>query len=204
VPKRLIDPIDFPQVRLAPMSVLAGLQEIDSTADLVHFGDARWLLVSVRGDDDLKQQGYRRLARARAMACAVKAKHPSVNTRHIPRIKDGIAAAVLVSLGAKPIDFYSLRDPDSSVVEDFRRADFKSRHDSEAEFWRQYESPREKAREAQLRDLTDPARANDYWQYANTLTHTTSVRMAASVTPDRSSTRKRVEIPRPAISSPAA
>lgn len=204
MPKRLIDPIDFPQVRLAPLSVLAGLQEIDSTADLVHFGGARWLLISVRGDDDIKAQGYRRLARAKAMAAAVKAKHPHVNVRKIPRIKDGIAAATLISLGARPIDFYQLPDPDSAVVEDFRRADFKSRHDSEADFWLEYETPRERAREAALRDLTDPARANDYWQYANTLTHTTSVRMAAAVTPDRSSTRKRVEIPRPAISSPAA
>lgn len=202
--RRLIDPIDFPQVRLAPLSVLAGLQEIDSTADLVHFGGARWLLVSVRGDDDIKQQGHRRLLRARAMACAVKAKHPTVNTRHIPRIKDGIAAATLVSLGARPIDFYDLPDPDSAVVEDFRRADFKSRHIADADFWLEYESPREKAREARLKDLTDPARANDYWQYANTLSHTTSVKMAAAVIPDRSSTRKRVEIPRPAISSPAA
>lgn len=186
------------------MSVLAGLQEIDSTADLVHFGGARWLLVSVRGNEDTKARGHVRLARARAMATAIACKHPGINVRKIPRVKDGIAAATLVSLGARPIDFYQLSDPDSSVVEDFRRADFKARHDNEADFWLEYESPRERAREAALRDLTDHARANDYWQYANTLTHTTSVRMAASVIPDRSSTRKRVEIPRPAISSPAA
>jgi hypothetical protein len=53
--------------------------------------------------------------------------------------------------------------------------------------------------------LTDHARANDYWHYSNVLTHTTSVKMAASVIPDRSSTRKRIEIPkRPAASQPAA
>jgi hypothetical protein len=82
------------------------------------------------------------------MAGAVACKHPGINVRKIPRIKDGIAAATLVSLGARPIDFYQLRDPDSAVVEDFRRADFKARHDNEADFWLEYESPREKAREA--------------------------------------------------------
>lgn len=193
---RLISPLDFSQVRLAPLSVLAGLREVDSTADLVHFGEAKWLLVSVRGDDDMKAQGYRRLAKAKAMAAAVQAKSLyTINTRHIPRIKDGIAAATLISLGARPIDFYQLRDPDGSVVEDFRRADFKSRHTSDADFWLDYETPREKAREAALRDLTDHARANAYWHYSNVLTHTTSVKMAASVIPDRSSTRKRIEIP---------
>jgi hypothetical protein len=202
---RLISPLDFSQVRLAPLSVLAGLREVDQTADLVHFGADRWLLVSVRGDDDMKAQGYRRLARAKAMAAAIQAKHPDMKTRDIPRIKDGIAAALLISLGARPIDFYSLRDPDSSVVEDFRRADFKSRHDSENDFWLEYETPREKAREAMLKDLTDHARANAYWHYSNVLTHTVSVKPAAAVTPDRSSFRKRVEIPsRPAASQPAA
>jgi hypothetical protein len=202
---RLISPLDFSQVRLAPLSVLAGLREVDPTADLVHFGDARWLLVSVRGDDDMKAQGYRRLANAKAMSATVQAKNPGIKTRHIPRIKDGIAAATLISLGARPIDFYHLPNPDSSVVEDFRRADFKSRHTSDADFWLEYESPREKAREAHLKDLTDHARANAYWHYSNVLTHTTSVKMAASVIPDRSSTRKRIEIPkRPAASQPAA
>jgi hypothetical protein len=73
---RLISPLDFSQVRLAPLSVLAGLREVDPTADLVHFGDARWLLVSVRGDDDMKAQGYRRLARAKAMAASGPGEAP--------------------------------------------------------------------------------------------------------------------------------
>jgi hypothetical protein len=75
---RLISPLDFSQVRLAPLSVLAGLREVDPTADLVHFGDARWLLVSVRGDDDMKAQGYRRLANAKAMSASIQARNPAV------------------------------------------------------------------------------------------------------------------------------
>lgn len=198
---RLISPLDFSQVRLAPLSVLAGLREVDPTAELVHFSGPKWLLVSVRGDDDMKAQGYRRLAKAKAMASSIAAKNPGIKTHHVPRIKDGIAAATLISLGARPIDFYNLPNPDSSVVEDFRRADFKSRHQSENDFWLEYETPREKAREAYIKDLTDHARANDYWHYSNVLTHTTSVKMAASVIPDRSSTRKRVVIPPRATAS---
>jgi hypothetical protein len=174
--------------------VLAGLRDVNERADMIHVARDRWLVLTLDASDDLKRQGRNALENTKRAARAFCARHPEIDPREIDRITIGLKVAMLKSLGCRFVGFYNSRDPDGSIVEDYRRADFLSRHDTESEFFRRYEEPREKAREAQLKDLTDPARASDVWRYANTLNHQVGGKMTADLRPDRSSFRRAVTI----------
>jgi hypothetical protein len=180
--------------REAPGYLLYRLRDVNQNAELIHLIRDQWLLVTMDGDDALKAQGRRVLEATRKANAGFCAKHPFVNPRSVDRLTVGLKVALLKSLGARTVGIYTTRMPDSAIVEDYRRADFMSRHDTESSFWAAYDAPKEREREAQLKDLTDPARASDAWRYANTLTHHVGGKMAASFKPDRSSFRRAVTI----------
>jgi len=161
---------------------------------MIHVVRDKWLVLTLDASDDLKRQGRHALENTRRAARGFCARHPEINPREIDRITVGLKVAMLKALGARFVGFYNTTDPDGSIVEDYRRADFLSRHDTESEFFRRYDAPKEKEREARLKDLTDPARASDVWRYANTLTHHVGGKMQAAFNPDRSSFRRAVTI----------
>lgn len=191
--QRFISPLDVWQDRLAPAEVLAACRTVHPKADLVHLAHDRWALVTVDGDDALKAQGLRLLAQTKRANAAFCAKHPFVNPRAVDRLTVGLKVALVKALGARIVDLYTMRDPDSSIALDFQRADFMARHNTENGFWQAYDAPQEQARAAALRDLTDPARAMDVWKTDRTLQHAPYGKMRAAIKPDHSSTRRTIK-----------
>jgi hypothetical protein len=190
--RRFVSPLDVWQDRLAPSEVLAACRTVHPRAELVHLAHDRWVLVTLDGDDALKQQGQRLLAETRRANAGFCARHPLVNPRDVDRLTVGLKVALLKAMGARIVDLYTTRDPSGAIALDFQRADFMARHETANGFWQAYDAPQDAERAAALRDLTDPARANDAWRHARTLTHTPGLRMAAAIEPDRSSTRRRI------------
>lgn len=190
--QRFVSPLDVWQERLAPSEVVAACRTVHPAAELVHVAHDRWVLVTMDGDDVLKAQGRRLLARTQTANAAFCAKHPMVNPRAVDRLTVGLKVALLKAMGARIVDLYTTRDPSSAIALDFQRADFMARHETANGFWQAYDAPREAERAAALRDLTDPARARDVWNVSRTLQHAPYGKMTAAIQPDRSSTHRRI------------
>lgn len=124
--------VDYPSSRRAPEPLLALLREVDPTAELLYMGfgprstpegdelfGPRWCLGSFDPGRPGRHQANRILKGQwqRGMPTGERAR---------------FARAVLQ--GFAPIDVYVQRDPDSTIVEDFREADWRYRTDPEGNF----------------------------------------------------------------------
>lgn len=165
----------FPHLRRPPQHVVAGLRQVDPTADLVYMGWAKWLLVSVRPNREVIQQSQRILTNARRLLELWRAnpkyrENPGAFRRLIGRYD----FAVLATMGARPITEYVIQgEPTSAIVDDMRRMDWLFRHTTDEAFDRALDAPKEQQRAAAHAELTDPARATAAWRWMFTRSHWT-------------------------------
>lgn len=162
--KRLIQ--DFPEARTVPADVLRALREIDPQTEVLYLGPRRWMLGTVHTEPTEIRARQQRMGDARVKL-----------GREIRKVTRGREwhrrqwFARAMQQGFEGIHEWHDEELTSSHVERFRAARYLNenlRADALAEFDRQEEA----RRLADLKDLTDPARASDAWRYAFTLTPT--------------------------------
>lgn len=165
-----IDPLDFPQARMAPESVMRGLEELDPTACVVHLGGSHWSVGKVR---------YSSVARGIAEQMLDNwTANVSAGARLSHQGKVRVRFAQLTMLGFRTVQQYRIKDVDSRIVRDFERSRWLWLHTSENEFWRRIDATDE--RDAARAQISNPDLAKDAWRYAFTRSHMPS----ASLTPD--------------------
>lgn len=163
-----IDPLDFPQARMAPESVVRGLEELDPTACIVHLGGARWMVGKVRPNALARVDATHMLD---SWTSAVQRSQKKLS----PSGRQRVRFAQLALLGVRPVELYTIigGEPDSRIVQDFKESRYRWLHTSDNEMDRAIDST-EKA-DASRAALTDVNLAKDAWKHAFTLSHTTSV-----------------------------
>jgi hypothetical protein len=155
----LDDPATMPLVyhpspRQCPPAVRRGLRAIDPTAELVYLRTGNWLLGSVRPTRIRQRKAIRVLdGLSRHGADTTGMTDAEIDLLRYQRYGTFMVAKLILQ-GFAPIKLYHTWDPDSSIVEDFRRRDWLYRHRADAEFAeRQDEAeggPEERARFAAL------------------------------------------------------
>jgi len=141
---------------------VAGLRRIDPTAELVYFGEGKWLLGRVRPNALRYKAAVRIIDRA--------LHRLAVGDQLTPEGRGRIQLAYLALQGFAPIEFYT-GEPTYAIVHDFQRALWLLNHTTDAQFFHDLDAPRERAREEARADLQDDARARDAWRYMFTLSH---------------------------------
>jgi hypothetical protein len=182
----LID--DFPEARRVPSALLRAFREIDPQADVLYLGPRRWMLGHVHQDGCEMQAKLQRMGDARVKL--------GREIRKVTRDREWYRRqwfARAMQQGFESIHEWTVDELTSWHVEAFRAASYLKqnlRTDALAD----YDRALEQQKQADLADLTDPARATDAWRYAFTLT------------PRLQSTTDRVRsgYTRHALSSPAA
>lgn len=156
-----IDPLDFSQARVAPESVMRGLEEVDPTACIVHLGGARWLVGKVRPNAHVRAQAEAMFANwTRAVRQGAK-----LSAQGQQRVR----FAQLAMLGFRPVETYQLIGaPDGRIVKDFRRSRHRWLTTSDAELQRTLDDPAEERRAAAHAEIASVDRAKDAWRYAFT------------------------------------
>lgn len=159
-----IDPLDFSQARMAPDSVVRGLELMDPSACIVHIGGTRWLVGKWRPNALVRLQAIEMLDNWTANVGAGKRLSPEGKAR--------VRFAQLALIGVRPVELYRLvGTPDGSVVMDFERSRWRWLHTSDADAERQIdESDRERA-QLSHGALTNPDLAKEAWRYAFTRSH---------------------------------
>jgi hypothetical protein len=152
---------------------VAGLREVDPTAELLYFRNGRWVLGSVRWNAKAVTTAQRMVARAigviqRHVVQSKTGGRVTVDRRS----RDRLEFCLLAMQGFRPIAEYVLHgEPDSAIVNDFRYRDWRYRHESDTEYWRKMDEALEAPRRAAHADLVDPARAHAAWEYVFTRSH---------------------------------
>lgn len=186
--------VEYPQLRICPAYVLAGLRAIEPTADLLYFGRGRWLLGYLKRDARLIAEGEKILKSALWLE-AISRNNPrfTINPAHQRRVAGRVELALLAVQGWRFIGEYQRRgSPDWSIVEDFRRADWMFRHLTDDQFFAMIDAPREQ-RIAQARaDLADPARGRAAWSWMSNLSIATGIPLDHKAHAARSSARTLV------------
>jgi hypothetical protein len=166
-----LSPLDIPQVRLAPSTVLAGLAAINPTLTFVHLSRDKWLLVYMAGTPEQVAQGQRLLANTRRILAKLGASRAKKAQHVLDARHDRLVIALVRAQGGIGLTIVRTCDPSGAVVEYARQRDYYQLNTTEADFWRQYDAIEAKAEAERIADLTDPARANDVWRNAHTLSH---------------------------------
>ncbi len=176
----------FPHLRRPPHHVVAGLRQVDPTADLVYLGWGKWLLVSVQPDrmdmwykkrngqfSTLRRDALEILVNARRLLALWETDHKyQANPGAFRRLIGRYDFAQLAVMAARPIAEYRIQgEPTSAIVDDFRRMDWLYRHTSDDELDRALDAPKEEQQAAAHAELTDPGRATDAWRYLFTRSH---------------------------------
>jgi len=159
--------VEYPQLRLCPTHVLAGLRAIEPTADLLYFGRGRWILGCLKPNPFAIAQGEKILKNALWLEVFTH-NNPrfTINPAHRRRIAGRVELALLAIQGWKFIGEYLLRgSPDWAIVDDFQRASWMYEHTTDAAFFAALDQPHEQRVAASRADLTDPARgrAAHHW-----------------------------------------
>lgn len=163
--------VDFPQLRIPAPHVVAGLREVDPTAEIVYFGRGRWLLGSVRPSTLLREPAERVLRSAlRMLDIALHNEKFTFNPANARRLFGRVDFAVLALQGFRFVHEYRVQgELSSAIVEDFRKADWMYRTLTDDAVDQMLNAPKEAKRVASRLDLIDPARARDAHHYVNTV-----------------------------------
>lgn len=177
---------NFPQLRRAPDHVLAGLRQVDPTADLVYVGWGKWLLGSVQHTtidqwykktngqfSTLRRDALNMLVNARRLLELWEANPTfQANPGAFRRLMGRYDFALLATMGFRPISEYVLQgEPTSAIVDAFRRMDWLYRTTSDDELDRMLDAPKERQREEARAEFSDMGRATDAWRYLFTRSH---------------------------------
>lgn len=165
--------LQWPVSRESPPHVVAGLREVDPTAELLYFRNGRWFMGTVRPQRDLILRATRIVARALGVIARHVAQSKTGGRVTVDRrSRDRLELFLLAMQGFRPIAEYVLHgEPDSAIVNDFRYRDWRYRHESDNEYWRKMDEALEAPRRAAHADLVDPARAHAAWEYVFTRSH---------------------------------
>jgi hypothetical protein len=182
----LID--DFPEARTAPSWIVRAFREIDPDADVLYLGPRRWMLGHVHREPTMERARLQRMGDARVKL--------GREIRKVTRDREWHRRqwfARAMQQGFESIHEWNVDELTSWHVEAFRAASYLKQN-LRTDALEEYDRALEQQKAADLADLTDPARANDAWRYAFTLT------------PRLQSTTDRVRsgFTRHAIPSPAA
>lgn len=177
-----IDPLDFSQARMAPESVMRGLEFLDPTACIVHLGGPMWLVgkfrpnAKARGDAEAMLDNWTRNVRE--------------GKRMAPQGKLRVRFAQLALLGVRPVQQYRLFGaPDGRIVADFARSRFLWLHAGNDALQQALDATdAERAASAQ-RELGSVDRAKDAWKYAFTQSHMPSASLTPEIGPKAGWTR---------------
>lgn len=109
--------VDFPAQHTPPERVVRELRKVDPRAELVYFGEGRWLLGSVSPNPHRQARGRAMLKSARMVSVGDQSN----------RARDRRRLAYLFAQGFRTIALYEYEEgtggPDHRLVEDFRRRD---------------------------------------------------------------------------------
>lgn len=167
---RLLD-LDIPHDRLAPSDVLAGLAEIDRDFTMIHLSGDSWLLALMAGNSEQIAKGRAMLFNTKQVLKRLERKRVSCAPREAINRRNRLIVATVKAAGGIGTKIVRSRDPGGALLEQMRYEDFYHRHQTEADFWQQYEANEAAAEAERLADLTDHARARDVWRNAHTLSH---------------------------------
>lgn len=156
--------MDFSQARIAPESVIRGLEWLDPTACIVHMGGPRWLVGKIRHSSAAKQQAEAMMDR---WTHGIRAGAQLSETA-----KHKVRFAQLALLGFRPVQQYDLIGaPDQRIVADFGMSQWLWFHSTADEPVDRADIAREANLAAARRDMSDPGRARDFHRYAFTRSH---------------------------------
>lgn len=167
----MLSRLDVPSVREVPPSVAIGLTEIDPSLVMVHLSRDKWLLAYMAGSAEQRAQGQRLLANTRRILAKLGATHGKKAPHVMDARRDRLTIATVRAQGGIGLHIVTTYEPTGAIVEQARQRDHYQRTTTEGEFWRQYDAIEAKAEAERIADLTDPARANDVWRNAHTLSH---------------------------------
>jgi len=120
---------------VCPPNILAALQEIDSSADLIHLGGTSWWL-GVRAPNPAAKTG---LAHAHAKASKIpQVEDPADRAYAEVELAKELRMYQIMAEGFRPIALYEVEgSPGHDIVEDFRIRDFNFRTKSEDQIMRE-------------------------------------------------------------------
>lgn len=147
--------------RFAPRPLLHQLQAVDKDAELVYIGDGAWWVGTYRPNLKNRAIGSHKVKVAQEMTDVQEA-------RRMERV------GRLQQAGFVYLKEYVVQGvPDGRIARDFEYADWMNRMvvNTEQRFMAQLQAEKDKDREASRKDLADPHRAADAWQYAFTGSH---------------------------------
>lgn len=141
----------IPRIRDADPALLAGLREVDPSADLVYLGEKRWMVMRMRPLNDARIDGARR------MMATLHAQTVEAGTRDERAWYQRYRATRMHLQGYTVVSSWTFdRDPDWRVVQDFRERAWRLRHDQPYD---DPEAERERAVQKQKEILYDPSLA---------------------------------------------
>jgi len=170
-----ISPLDFPQARMAPESVMRGLEDLDPSACVVHLGGKTWIVGKVRPNSV-----------ARGVAETMMSNWTRAVQGGKRLSKQGqlrVRFAQLALLGFRPVSQYEIQgEPDGRIVKEFEF----SRHcwltTSDNELNHTLDTVQRDKADAAKAQIADVNLGKEAWNYAFRTTHTTSVSLTP---PDR-------------------
>lgn len=177
-----IDPLDFSQARMAPESVVRGLEMLDPTACILHLGGPQWLVGKVRPSS---------AARGEAEAMFANwTRNVSEGRRMTERGKLRVRFAQLALLGVRPVHQYALiGPPDDRIVHDFARSRFLWLHSADNALEKAGDAADDARVTAARNEVASVDRAKDAWKYAFTTSHMPSASLTPEIKPKAGWTR---------------
>lgn len=158
------DPLDFSQLRMAPIGVVRELEDIEPSLGLLHSRGSRWLLCQFTPDYINTSVALEQLARWRHL---VANGLPYSHEAHV-RIRQHRLAL----RGWKQLAVYVVHgDNFGFVVNDVRAARWMRNHTSENELFAEIDRGEYERRESARAEIASLDRAKDAWQYAFTRSH---------------------------------
>lgn len=177
------------QPRTTPDHIVRGLRAVDPTADLYYLGWTKWVLVSVRANDEHRRAALRMILGS--PATGTQPARPGLrrllwlwetnpkyraNPGAFRQLLQKYELALLMAQGARPITMYQIQgEPTSAIVDDFRRMDWMYRTTTDAQLEQLLDAPQAEARVASRAELRDPARARAAHHYLTSINITPGI-----------------------------
>lgn len=150
--------VEFPQARIAPSAIRQALRALDETAEVVYLGPRHWMVGRVRPNAEVRAIAEAMLRDASTVLGVRAANASSRRAR--------VALALLGLQGFRPVAEYRTNDLDDRVVRDFQVSQWRMRHTSDDQLFREIDQPDEARKEAARAEMQDRHRAGDAYRTA--------------------------------------
>lgn len=170
-----IDPLDFPQVRTAPESVVRDLEAIDPTYGLLHSRGNRWLLCRYAPDRIDITQAHEMFKNWKGAL--------DRGARYTQEAYVRLRQAKLATKGWRQVAVYRLRNDDfGMIVNDAQGSQWMRNHTSDNEVFQEIDDIEYQRRKAARAEIASIDRAKDLCRYVNTRSHAPGISLTP---PDR-------------------